>query len=66
MKKYGSLLVYHKLNTKFENFGIVNKVENRFELDWVNVQTYFYTKSFLYYDYNMHNFIVHKYFLRLS
>jgi hypothetical protein len=30
------------------------------------VQTYFYTKIFMYYDYNMHNFIVHKFFLRLS
>ncbi len=53
-------LVYGKLNTKFEKLWY--QVRTRFEFD--NVQTYFYIKKFMYYDYNMHDLIVHKYFLK--
>jgi len=60
-------LVYGKLNTKFEKTLVS---QTKWEVDLkpnkvnVGVQTYFYTRSFMYYACNMHNLIIHKYFLK--
>ncbi len=65
--KHRSLhLVYRKLDTKFEQLWYhKNKLKVRLKLTrsiWCS--NIFHIKILIYYDYNMHNLIIHNYLLR--
>jgi hypothetical protein len=59
-------LIYGKLDTKFEQLWYhKSKLKISLKLAWSKrCSNLLHIKIWIYYDYNIHNMIIHKYFLR--